>query len=78
MTKIEKACTTLKDEFCSSLDKAFHERFSRAVTTEYNIIGMNLVTTTDDEKPLSDEESLWIGAFSLGYNAALAVLEKSE
>lgn len=76
MTKIEKVRRHLRDRLFVTLDQEFSKQFGRTVTTEWNIVAMHLVTYTDDEQPLTDEQQTWIGAYSLGYRMAMDVAKE--
>lgn len=73
MTKIEKVRLHLRDRIFVTLDQEFAKKFGRTVTTQWDIVIWQLVTYTDDEKPLTDEQAAWIGAYSLGYRTAMDV-----
>lgn len=69
-TIIEKCHRKLNDSFADKLNAAFLAKFSRELTTSFNIFSMRLVSFPTDEMDFTPEQLLWVNAYSDGYQAA--------
>ncbi|AYD44787.1 hypothetical protein [Yersinia rochesterensis] len=69
-TKIEKLHRKLNDSFSDKLNAAFLDKFSRELTTSFNILSMRLVSFPSDGMDFTPEQLNWVCAYSDGYSAA--------
>ncbi|WP_145517514.1 hypothetical protein [Yersinia mollaretii] len=69
-TRIEKCYRKINDAFAEKLNAAFRARFSRELTTTFNITTMCPVSFPSDKGSFTSKQLLWISAYSDGYAAA--------
>ena len=68
------AYNILNDGFSQTLEKAFKEKFSLEVETNFNILAMRKITVRIDKEPFTPAQHEWVGAFEAGYLAAMKSL----
>lgn len=73
----EKIGRELNDRFRDVLAEAMMKKWGVAVESQFDILGsMKLVTTRVDGEPFTDEQYLWLGGFSEGFNAAIGFVRR--
>ncbi len=76
MKKKKDTYQVLNDGFSDALAAAFVEKFEIGIETNWSIIDFSKTTTRLDEKPFTQAQHDWIGAFETGYRAAMKVATK--
>lgn len=72
-SKIYQLHKSINDQFPERLCAEFFKRFRRKLTTEWNIISMQLVSRPANGKPFTPQQRAWVESFEAGYLSAMDV-----
>ena len=71
MREVDKIRKAVHDSFSEKLDAAFFKTFRRKLTTRYDWINMNVVSTPTNGKPFTPKQKAWVAGYSEGYGHAM-------
>lgn len=71
MNASQRMSKLLRESFSARIDAAFKEKFRRNLTTEFNIVAMQLISRPSNGKPFTPKQRGWVDGFSAGYQDAM-------